>query len=94
MVRPETTNYGMAIRRRPACNTVLSGPSSTRAYGARVPQPRGPSVEPPHIAVRTTLELARDKRHPLYACIHLIAYTGLRRGEASCGETSTWIAAT
>ena len=38
---------------------------------------------PPDIAaVRTTLELAREKRHHLYACIHLIAYTGLRRGEA------------
>lgn len=47
-----------------------------------------PSVErrevpPPDIAaVSTALELAQDKRHALYACIHLIAYTGLRRGEA------------
>ena len=38
---------------------------------------------PPDIAsVRAALDLAREERHPLYACIHLIAYTGLRRGEA------------
>ena len=33
-------------------------------------------------AVRAALELARQERHHLYACIHLVAYTGLRRGEA------------
>ena len=40
-------------------------------------------AEPPDIAtVRAALELAREERHHLFACIHLIAYTGLRRGEA------------
>ena len=40
-------------------------------------------VEPPDIAtVRAALALAREERYHLYACIHLIAYTGLRRGEA------------
>ncbi len=38
---------------------------------------------PPDIsAVRAALELARAEEHYLYACIHLIAYTGMRRGEA------------
>ena len=40
------------------------------------------AVTPPDIAaVRAALELAREERHPHYACIHLVAYTGLRRGE-------------
>ena len=33
-------------------------------------------------AVRAALRLAREERHLLFASIHLIAYTGLRRGEA------------
>ena len=38
---------------------------------------------PPDItSVRAALELARAEEHYLYACIHLIAYTGMRRGEA------------
>ena len=38
---------------------------------------------PPDIsAVRAALQLARTEEHYLYACIHLIAYTGMRRGEA------------
>ena len=28
------------------------------------------------------LELAAEQEHPLWVCIHLIAYTGMRRGEA------------
>ena len=41
------------------------------------------AVPPPDIpAVRAALKLAREERHHLYACIHLVAYTGLRRGEA------------
>ena len=40
-------------------------------------------VIPPDItAVRTALALAKEDGHDLYACMHLIAYTGLRRGEA------------
>ena len=40
-------------------------------------------VAPPDIAtVKALLELARRERPDLFACIHLIAYTGLRRGEA------------
>ena len=38
---------------------------------------------PPDIsAVRTALDLAGAEKHYLYACIHLIAYTGMRRDEA------------
>ena len=40
-------------------------------------------IPPPDIgAVRRALDLARDEGHHLHAAIHLIAYTGLRRGEA------------
>ena len=40
-------------------------------------------TRPPEIAaVREALELAKYERNDLAACIHLIAYTGLRRGEA------------
>jgi integrase len=40
-------------------------------------------VEPPEItAVRRILETAREQEHPLFPCLHLIAYTGVRRGEA------------
>ena len=40
-------------------------------------------VPPPDIpGVRWALELARDDDHDLYPAMHLIAFTGLRRGEA------------
>lgn len=40
-------------------------------------------VEPPEIVkVREILKLAEQEGHPLFPCFHLIAYTGLRRGEA------------
>lgn len=40
-------------------------------------------VEPPEIPrVREILKLAELEEHPLFPCFHLIAYTGLRRGEA------------
>ena len=40
-------------------------------------------VEPPEIArVREVLALAASEGHPLFPCLHLISYTGLRRGEA------------
>ena len=40
-------------------------------------------VEPPEIAkVKEILKLAEEEGHPLFPCFHLIAYTGLRRGEA------------
>ena len=39
-------------------------------------------VTPDMRAVRDVLNLAREDDHPLHAAIHLIAFTGLRRGEA------------
>ena len=43
-------------------------------------------VEPPEItAVKRILETARAEEHPLYPCLHLIAYTGLRRKMESPG---------
>lgn len=40
-------------------------------------------VEPPNIAkVKSILELAKAQDAPFFPCIHLLAYTGLRRGEA------------
>ena len=40
-------------------------------------------IIPPNISVvRDALALAREEGHYLFPCIHLIAYTGLRRGEA------------
>ena len=40
-------------------------------------------VEPPDIAkVKQILKLAKEEDHPLSPCFHVIAYTGMRRGEA------------
>ena len=40
-------------------------------------------VEPPEIArVKRILELAKEEHHPVFPCLHLIAYTGMRRGKA------------
>ena len=40
-------------------------------------------VTPPEIAsVKEILRLAGEEDHPLFPCLYLIAYTGLRRGEA------------
>jgi integrase len=40
-------------------------------------------VEPPNIdGVKKILEYAEAEGHSLFPCIHLIAYTGMRRGEA------------
>ncbi len=40
-------------------------------------------VEPLEIArVKEILRLADEEEHPLFPCLYLIAYTGLRRGEA------------
>ena len=40
-------------------------------------------VAPPDIArVKEILSLAEEEGHPLFPCLHLLAYTGMRRGEA------------
>ena len=40
-------------------------------------------VEPPEVSwVKGILKVAEVEQHPLFPCLHLIAYTGIRRGEA------------
>ena len=40
-------------------------------------------VEPPDVgAIRQLLNLAMEEKNPLFLCLRLIAYTGIRRGEA------------
>ena len=40
------------------------------------------AVAPPIEAVTEVLGIAEAEGHPLFACTHLLAYTGMRRGEA------------
>ena len=40
-------------------------------------------VEPPDIGeVQQILDIAQAEEHPLFACVHLLAYSGIRRGDA------------
>lgn len=52
------------------------------ALVAAPPYRRGEGHAPDVADVLALLRLARNTDHPLQACVHLIAYTGLRRGEA------------
>ena len=53
------------------------------ATAVKSPRVERKEVEIPEISrVRETLALAEEEGHPLFPCLHLIAYTGLRRGEA------------
>lgn len=46
------------------------------------PSVKRPEIDPPEVSsVRTMLEQARQDGHILYPAMHLIAYTGMRRGE-------------
>jgi integrase len=57
----------------------------TRNPVALVSPPTVPKSEayiPEVKEVQALLELAEEKKHPLWVCIHVIAYTGMRRGEA------------
>ena len=58
------------IGRNPVALVSPPAVPKTEAYTPQVDQ------------VRAVLELAERKQHPLWVCIHLIAYTGMRRGEA------------
>ena len=47
------------------------------------PVKRHRRVIPPAVtAVQALLRVAREERHPLYPFLHLLTYTGMRRGEA------------
>ena len=89
----ELLGGGMAPKGVSLVHTVLSGAMKHalrmelihRNPVSLVPAPSVPRREtvPPEIStVRRVLELAEREDHHLYPCIRLIAYTGLRRGEA------------
>jgi integrase len=53
------------------------------AQAVTPPKVERQEAEPPEIAaVRRILETSKAEDHPLYPCFRLIAYTGVRRGEA------------
>ena len=53
------------------------------AQAVTPPQVVRKEVGPPDIArVRRILDIAKADEHPLFPCLRLIAYTGIRRGEA------------
>ena len=54
------------------------------------------TVAPPIEAVQQLLELAEPEEHPRFTCIHLLAYTGLRLGEALAlkWDALTWMTVT
>ena len=87
------TDKGMAPKGVELIHTVISG---CYKYALRMevvwrnpakavtpPKVTRREVEPPDIArVKRLLALAEQEEHPLFPALHLIAYTGLRRGEA------------
>ena len=44
--------------------------------------PRRPTLPPSVAAMRTLLETARTQEHPHFTLLHVLAFTGMRRGEA------------
>ena len=89
----ELTAKGMAPKGVELVHTVISGAYKyalrmevvwrNPAKAVTPPKVTRREVEPPEIAqVRRLLELAESEEHLLFPAIHLIAYTGLRRGEA------------
>ena len=84
---------GMAPKGVELVHTVISGAYKyairmeaawrNPAKAVTPPKVTRKEVEPPEIArVKEILALAEKEGHPLFPCLYLIAYTGLRRGEA------------
>ena len=84
----ELSAQGMAPAGVGLVHTVISGSLKAaikagllwRNIAQAVTPPRvvNKEVKVPQIAtVRSILELARSEQHPLYPCLHLIAYTGI-----------------
>ena len=84
---------GMAPKGVELVHTVISGALKfalqeevvwrNSAKSVTPPQVIRKEVEPPEIAkVKDILRLAEEEHHPLYPCLYVMAYTGLRRGEA------------
>jgi integrase len=68
-----------ALRHAVAMEIILRNPvSAVRAPTARKKEAEIPDME----AVRQVLARAKEEDHYLWPCIHLVAYTGMRRGEA------------
>lgn len=87
------TNKGMAPKGVELVHTVISGAYKyalrmefvwrNPAKAVTPPKVTRREVEPPDIAsVKRLLALAEQEEHPLFPALHLIAYSGLRRGEA------------
>ncbi len=87
------TAEGMAPKGVELVHTVISGAYKyalrmeaawrNPAKAVTPPKVTRKEVEPPEIArVKEILALAEKESHPLFPCLYLIAYTGLRRGEA------------
>ncbi|MEE8158707.1 MAG: site-specific integrase [Dehalococcoidia bacterium] len=87
------TAEGMAPKGVELVHTVISGAYKyalrmeaawrNPAKAVTPPKVTPKEVEPPEIAkVKEILALAEKEGHPLFPCLYLIAYTGLRRGEA------------
>ncbi len=87
------TAEGMAPKGVELVHTVISGAYKyalrmeaawrNPAKAVTPPKVTPKEVEPPEIArVKEILALAEEENHPLFPCLYLIVYTGLRRGEA------------
>ena len=87
------TALGMAPKGVELVHTVISGAYRyalqedvawrNPAKAVTPPKVVRKEVKPPEIArVKEILRLAEEEGHPLYPCLYLMAYTGLRRGEA------------
>lgn len=69
---------GAALKRAVRMEVLWRNP----AQSVTPPRVSRKEVEPPDIqGVRRLLAAAKAEAHPLYPAIHLIAYTGVRRGE-------------
>ena len=93
MMEAGLTDGGMAPKGVELVHTVISGAYKyalrmeavwrNPAKAVTPPKVIRREVEPPEIAkVNQILALAEEEEHALFPALHLIAYTGLRRGEA------------
>lgn len=89
----ELIAHGMAPQGVQLAHNVISGAFKYALRMERAWRNPAKSVTPPRIVrkevsppdiggVKRILALAEKEGHPLFPCLHLIAYTGIRRGEA------------
>ena len=93
------TEKGMAPKGVQMVHNVLSGAMGHAVRMELIARNPVGSVSPPPMkkreafspdvdSVRRILAIAEEEEHYLWACMHLIAYTGMRRGEAMALEWS------